>query len=57
MRQHGITLRNQIPLYLGYAGDLSVLDESLSKMTELLQVLQVQSDSIGLKIIVKKISH
>ena len=41
-------------LDLDCAGDLSVLDESLSKMNELLEVLQVQSDSIGLKIIVKK---
>ena len=44
-------------LDLDYTADFSVLDESLSKMNELLEVLQVQSDSIGLKIIVKKISH
>ena len=53
----GIKRREKTFLDLDCAGDLSVLDESLSKMTELLQLLQVQSDSIGLKIIVKKISH
>jgi len=33
------------------------LDESLSKMNELLEVLRVQGARIGLKINVKKISH
>ena len=34
-----------------------ILDESLSKMNELLEVLRVQGARLGLKINVKKISH
>ena len=41
-------------LYLDYAGDLSILNESLSKMYESLEVLRVQGARIGLKINVKK---
>ena len=41
-------------LDLDYADDLSMLDESVSKMNEFLEVLRVQSAKIGLKINVKK---
>ena len=34
---------------LGYADDLSILVESVSKMNELLEVLRVQGARIGLK--------
>ena len=37
-----------------YADDLSILDESVSKMNELLEVLRVQGARIGLKSSVKK---
>ena len=36
------------------ADDLSILDESASKINEYLEVLRVQAASIGLKINVKK---
>ena len=39
---------------LDYADDLSILDESVSKMNEFLEVLRVQGAKIGLKINVKK---
>jgi len=39
---------------LGYADDLNILDETVSKMNELLEALQVQSASLGLKINAKK---
>ena len=41
-------------LDLDYADDLSILDESVSKMNEFLEVLRVQGAKIGLKINVKK---
>ena len=41
-------------LDLDYADDLSILDESVSKMNEFLEVLRVQGARIGLKINVKK---
>ena len=41
-------------LGLGYTNDLSILDESVSKMNALLEVLRVQGARIGLKIIVKR---
>ena len=41
-------------LDLDYADDLSILEESVSKMYELLEVLRVQGARRGLKIIVKK---
>ena len=41
-------------LDLDYADDLSILDESVSKMNEFLEVLPVQGAKIGLKINVKK---
>jgi hypothetical protein len=40
--------------YWHYFDDLSILDESVSKMNKLLIVLPVQSDRIGVKINVKK---
>ena len=40
---------------LGYSDDLSILDESVSKMNEFLEVLRVQGARICLKINVKKI--
>ena len=36
------------------ANDLSILDENMSKMNELLEVLRVRGARIGLKINVKK---
>ena len=39
---------------LDYADDLSILNEIVSKMNELLEILRVQSARIGLKINVKK---
>ena len=41
-------------LDLDYADDLSILDESVSKMNEFLEVLRIQGAKIGLKINVKK---
>ena len=38
---------------LDYADDLSILDDSMSKMNEILEVLRVQGARIGLKINVK----
>ena len=37
-----------------YADDLSILDESVSKMNEVLEILRVQGARIGFKINVKK---
>ena len=39
---------------MDYADDLSILDESVSKMNELLEVFRVQGARIGLKINFKK---
>ena len=41
-------------LDLDYADDLSILDESMSKMNELLEVLCVQGSRLVLTITVKK---
>ena len=41
-------------LDLDYADDLSILDESVSKMNEFFEVLRVHCARIGLKINVKK---
>ena len=54
MGDQGINFRGKNLLYLNYAHDLSILDESASKMNKLLDVLRVQSSRIGLKINVKK---
>ena len=48
---HGIKWGGKTLLDLDYADDLSILDESVSKMNEFLEVLRVQ---VGLKINVKK---
>jgi len=47
MGEHGIKWRRKTFLDLDYANDLSNLDESASKMNELLEVLQVQGARIG----------
>ena len=52
--EHGIKCEGNTFLDLDYADDLSTLDESVSKMNELLGVLRVESARIGLKINVKK---
>ena len=54
MADHGIKWGGNILLDLDYAFDLSILDESLNKMIELLDVLWVQGARIGLKINFKK---
>ena len=51
---HGIKWAGKTLLDLNYTDDLSILDESLSKMNELLEVLRVQNARIGLKVNVKK---
>ena len=51
---HGIKWGGKTLLDLDYADDLSILDESMIKMNEVLAVLQVQGAKIGLKINVKK---
>ena len=51
---HGIKWGGRTLLDLDYADDLSILDESVSKMNEFLEVLRVQGAKIGLKINVKK---
>ena len=47
---HGIKLGGKTPLGLDYADVLSILDESVSKINELLEVSQAQGARIGLKI-------
>ena len=54
MGDHGIKWGGKTLLDLDYADDLSILDESVSKMNEFLEVLQVKGARIGLKINVKK---
>ena len=54
MVEHGLKKVSKKFLDLDYANDLSILDESVSKMNELLEVLWVQGARIGLKISVKK---
>ena len=54
MGDHGIKWGGKTLLDLDYADDLSILDESVSKMNELLEVLRVQGTRKGLKINVKK---
>ena len=44
---HGIKWRGKTLLDLDYADDLSILDESVSKMNEFLEVLRVQGARIG----------
>ena len=54
MGEHRIKHGGKSFMDLDYADDLSILDESVSKMNELLEVLQIQGARIGLKINVKK---
>ena len=54
METHEIQWREKTLLDLDYADDLSILDESVSKMNKFLEVLRVQGARIGLKINVKK---
>ena len=54
MGGHGIKRRGKTLLDFDYVDDLSILDESVSKMNELLKILRVQGARIGLKINVKK---
>ena len=51
---HGIERGEKTLPDLDYADDLSILEESLRKMSKLLEVLRVQVARIGLKINVKK---
>ena len=51
---HGIKWGGKTLLYLDYTDDLSISDESVIKMNELLEVLRVQGAIICLKIYVKK---
>ena len=51
---HGIKWGGKTLLDLDYADDLSILDESVSKINEFLGVLRVQGSRIGLKINAKK---
>ena len=53
MGDQGIKWGGKTLLGLDYAGDLSILDESVSKMNVLLDVLWVSGVRIGLKINVK----
>ena len=51
---HRIKWGGKSLLDLDYADDLSILDESVSRMKEVLEILRVQGARIGLKINVKK---
>ncbi|XP_065578645.1 uncharacterized protein LOC136039088 [Artemia franciscana] len=55
MGKHGIKWGRKTFLDLDYADNLSILDESLITMNELLEFLRVQDARIGLKINVKNI--
>ena len=54
MGEHGIKWGGKTLLDLDYADCLSILDESVSKLNELLEVLRVRGVRIGLKINAKK---
>ena len=54
MGDHGIKWGGKTLLDLDYIDDLSILDKSLSKVDELLEVLRIQGARLGLKINVKK---
>ena len=53
MGHHGHNWGGKTLLDLNYADDLSILDESVSKVNELLEVLRVLGARIGLKINVR----
>ena len=54
---HGIKWGGRTLLDLDYADDLSILDESVRKMNEFLEVLRVQGAKIGLKSMLRRLSH
>ena len=54
MPEQGIKWGGKTFIYLDYSDDLSILDESVSKMNELQEILQIRGSRISLKIIVKK---
>ena len=54
MGNQGIKWGEKTLLNLDYADDLSILDESVSKMNEVLEVSRVQGTRIGLEINAKK---
>ena len=54
MGDHGFKWEGKTLLDLDYADDLIILDESVSKMNEFLEVLRVQGARIGFKIKIKK---
>ena len=49
MGDHGIKWGGKTFLDLDFADDLSILDESLSNINELLEAMRVQGARIGLK--------
>ena len=55
MGEPRIKWRGKTFLELDYADDLSILDENVSKMNELLEVFQVQGATIGLKIKLRRV--
>jgi len=54
MGEQGVNWGRKTFLDLGYANDLRILNEIVSKMIDLLEVLRVQGARIELKINVKK---
>ena len=49
MGEHGVKWGGKTLMDLDFADALSILDESVSKMNEFLEVLRVQGARIGLK--------
>jgi len=54
MGKHLIQWESRTLLNLDYADDLKILDENVSKMNELLEVLRAKGAVIGFKLNVKK---
>ena len=54
MGKHRIQWRSRTLLNLDFADDLKILDENVSKMNELLEVLRAKGGVIGFKFNVKK---
>ena len=50
MGEHGFKLRSEIHLDIIYANDLSILDENVIRMNQLLEILEVQDARVDLKI-------
>ena len=57
MGDHGVKWGGKIFTDLNYADDLSILDESLSKANELLEVLRVLGARIDLKLMLRRLNH